>query len=105
MVSGLDDDILLGNLTSAKNIYAIFRQRVDQRVSKINELLTQRYNFSSNRTVTANRAKEPWPANESAADSIWRDWIERELLEEKLSKLTDRTRTRSGRSPLSRTAE
>src|SRR5580704_15444787 len=24
---GLDDDILLGNLTSAKNIYAIFRQR------------------------------------------------------------------------------
>ncbi len=39
---GLDDDILLGNLTSAKNIYAIFRQRVDQRVAKINELLTQR---------------------------------------------------------------
>ena len=31
---GLDDDILLGNLTSAKNIYALFRQRVDQRVAK-----------------------------------------------------------------------
>src|ERR1700722_12181751 len=84
---GLDDDILLGNLTSAKNIYALFRQKVDQRVSKIDNFLTQRYNFSSNRTVTANRAVEPWPANESAADSIWRDWIKRELLQVKLSNL------------------
>ena len=84
---GLDDDILLGNLTSAKNIYAIFRQRVDQRVAKINELLTQQYNFDSNRTVTANRAREPWPSNESVADSIWRDWITRELLQLKLSTL------------------
>ena len=83
--SGLDDDILLGNLTSAKNIYEIFKQRVDQRVAKINELLTQRYNFSSNRRVTANRAKEPWPANASEADKIWKDWIEKELLDEKLS--------------------
>lgn len=84
---GLDDDILLGNLTSAKNIYALFRQKVDQRVSKIDNFLTQRYNFSSNRTVTANRALEPWPANESAADSIWRDWIKRELLQVKLNTL------------------
>jgi carboxyl-terminal processing protease len=84
---GLDDDILLGNLTSAKKIYALFRQKVDQRVSKIDNFLTQRYNFSSNRTVTANRALEPWPANESAADSIWRDWIKRNLLQVKLSTL------------------
>jgi carboxyl-terminal processing protease len=84
---GLDDDILLGNLTSAKNIYALFRQKVDQRVSKMDSLLTQRFNFSCNRTVTANRAQEPWPANESAADSIWRDWIKRDLLQVKLSTL------------------
>jgi carboxyl-terminal processing protease len=83
--SGLDDDILLGNLTPAKNIYEIFRLRVDQRIAKINELLTQSYNFGSNRTVTANRAKEPWPANTSVADGIWKDWIQKELLEEKLS--------------------
>src|SRR5271165_268176 len=31
--SGLGDDILLGNLTSAKHIYEIFKQRVDQRVA------------------------------------------------------------------------
>lgn len=83
--SGLDDDILLGNLTPAKNIYEIFKQRVDQRIANINELLVQHYSFSSNRIVTANRAKEPWPANVSEADRIWRAWIEKELLEEKLS--------------------
>jgi carboxyl-terminal processing protease len=82
--SGLDDDILLGNLTPAKNIYEIFRLRVDQRVAKIDELLIQRYNFCSNRTVIANRAKEPWPANASVADKIWKDWIQKELLEAKL---------------------
>jgi carboxyl-terminal processing protease len=85
---GLNDDILLGNLTSPKNIYAIFRQRVDQRVAKINDLLTQHYNFSSNRMVTANRAQEPWPANESVADSLWSDWIKRELLQVKLNALS-----------------
>jgi len=84
--SGLGDDILLGNLTSAKAIYAMFKQRVDQRVPKINELLKRQYNFSSNRNVTVNRKKEPWLANLSEADRIWRDWIEEELLEEKLSK-------------------
>jgi carboxyl-terminal processing protease len=82
---GLADNILLGNLTSAENIYEIFKQIVDQRVAKINELLTQRYNFCSSRTVAANRTKEPWPANLSEADRIWRDWIESELLEGKLS--------------------
>jgi carboxyl-terminal processing protease len=84
--SGLGDDILLGNLTSAKAIFAIFKRRVDERVSKINELLSQHYNFSSNRTVTVNRKKEPWPAGPSEEDRIWRDWIEKKLLEEKLSK-------------------
>jgi carboxyl-terminal processing protease len=66
--SGLDDDILLGNLTPAKNIYEIFKQRVDQRIANINELLAQHYSFSSNRIVTVNLAKEPWQANVSEAD-------------------------------------
>jgi carboxyl-terminal processing protease len=37
--SGLGDDILLGNLTSVRKIFEVFKRRVDQRVPKINELL------------------------------------------------------------------
>jgi carboxyl-terminal processing protease len=83
--SGLNDDILLGNFTPAKNIFAIFRHRVDERVARIDGLLKERYGFSSDRTIISNRAKEPWPTSASEADGIWRDWIENELLTAKLT--------------------
>jgi carboxyl-terminal processing protease len=83
--SSLDDDILLGSLTPAKNIFAIFRQKVDTRVAKIEELLKESYGFNSDRTVVTDRANEQWPANASEADGLWRDRIENELLEAKLN--------------------
>jgi carboxyl-terminal processing protease len=52
----LNDDILLGNLTPAKNIFAIFRQRVDERVAKVDDLLKEHYEFNSDRTIISNRA-------------------------------------------------
>jgi carboxyl-terminal processing protease len=82
----LGDDILLGHLQSAKEIYGIFRQRVDDRVGKIHGLLKKEYTFKSNRTVALDRRKEPWPANMAEADALWRDRIEGELLQEKLNK-------------------
>jgi carboxyl-terminal processing protease len=82
--SSLDDDILLGNLTPAKSIFAIFRARVDERVARIGGLLKERHEFNSDRTVVVDRAKEQWPANSAEADAIWRDWIENELLAAKL---------------------
>ena len=83
--SSLDDDILLGNLTPAKNIFAIFRQRVDSRVAKIEQLSKESYAFNSDRTIVTNRANEQWPANASEADGLWRDRIENELLEAKVN--------------------
>src|SRR6202011_1835479 len=82
----LGDDILLGHLQSAKEIYGIFRQRVDDRVNKIHALLKKDYTFKSNRTVALDRRKEPWPANVADADALWRDRIEGELLQGKLKK-------------------
>jgi len=82
--SSLDDDILLGNLTPAINIFAIFRRRVDERVAQIGELLHQRYEFNSDRTIIVNRARERWPANALEADGVWQDRIENELLTAKL---------------------
>jgi carboxyl-terminal processing protease len=82
--SSLDDDILLGNLTPAINIFAIFRRRVDERVAQVGELLNKRYEFNSDRTIISNRASEQWPANALEADGVWRDRIENELLTAKL---------------------
>jgi carboxyl-terminal processing protease len=83
--SSLGDDILLGNWTPAKSIFAIFRQRADERVAKISELLKARYNFDSDRTFILDRGEGRWPLNASEADGVWKDRIENELLAAKLS--------------------
>jgi len=78
--SGLSDNILLGNLNPVKGIFALFKQRVDERLAKIGELLKEPYEFNEDRTIILNRAKESWPADSSEADRIWKDWIENERL-------------------------
>src|ERR1700758_5415775 len=82
----LGDSILLGDLQPAKEIYSLFRVRIEDRIAKIRQLLKKDYSFKSSRTVALDRRKEPWPANVAEADSLWRDRIEGELLQEKPNK-------------------
>src|ERR1700752_2654101 len=78
-------DVLLGNLTPAYDIYALYTKRVDDRVAKIKELLKQPIDFKSNATVELSRQKAPWPKNQAEADQLWRGRIMNELLQEHLS--------------------
>src|ERR1700751_5938 len=82
----LGDSILLGDLQPAKDIHLVFKARVEDRVGKIHQLLKKDFSFKTSRTVALDRRKEPWPANEAEADSLWRDRIEGELLQERLNK-------------------
>jgi carboxyl-terminal processing protease len=83
--TALDDDVLLGNLRPAYDIYALYEKRVDERVAKIKELLKQPMDFKTNATIEINRQKAPWPKDEAEADQLWKGRIENELLQEKLS--------------------
>jgi carboxyl-terminal processing protease len=83
----LDQDLTVGNVQPAKEIYNLFKTRLTDRINKIKELLKQDYTFRTTRTVAFDRHKEPWPTNMADADSLWRDRIEGELLQEKLNKL------------------
>jgi carboxyl-terminal processing protease len=83
----LDQDLIVGNLEPAREIYALFKTRVADRVNKIRDLVKQDYSFKSTKAVALDRHKEPWPANAAEADSLWRDRIEGELLQEKLNKV------------------
>lgn len=76
----LQDDILLGTLLPAYDIYDRFLERAESRIAKIDGLLDQDFTFDSDRTAQINRDKQPWPANEADADRIWADRIEAELL-------------------------
>lgn len=81
----LDDAIFRGDLTPAHEIFARFKQRVEDRVASNRKLAKKSYDFSSNRSVQLNRQKAPWPKDAAEADKLWRDRVEGELLQENLS--------------------
>ena len=83
--SSLDDDVLLGNLRPAYEIYDLYLKRVDERVAKIKELLKQPMDFKNEATIELSRQKAPWPKDQGEADELWHGRIASELLQEKLS--------------------
>jgi len=82
----LNNDVLLGNPDPAFTIFNIYKKHVEDRVAKIKELLTKKYDFTSDRTVEVNRQKSAWPKDDADADNLWADRIEGELLQETLNK-------------------
>src|SRR4051794_3633759 len=83
--TSLDDDILLGNLKPAYEIYGLYTKRVDERVAKVKEMLKEPTDFKGNASIELSRQKAPWPKDEADADNIWRGRIANELLQEHLS--------------------
>jgi carboxyl-terminal processing protease len=83
--TSIDDDVLLGNLKPAYEIYALYTKRVDARLAKIKELLKTPMDFKTDGSIELTRQKAPWPKDETAADELWKGRIESELLQEKLS--------------------
>ena len=83
----LGNSVLRGDLAPAREIFARFRQRVEERVAKNKKLAQKKYSFESNRAVEINRQEAPWPKNSEEADRIWQNRIEAELLKEHLAEL------------------
>src|SRR6184192_3348795 len=83
--TALDDDVLLGNLKPAYEIYDLYTKRVDDRVAKVKELVGQEIDFKNDQTIEMSRQKSPWPKDDAEADAIWHGRIASELLQEKLS--------------------
>ena len=65
--TALADDVLLGNLKPAYEIYDLYQKRVDERVGKIKELLKQPMDFKTDAIVELRREKAPWPKDERSA--------------------------------------
>ncbi len=84
--TSIDDDVLLGNLKPAYDIYELYEKRVDDRVAKIKEQLKNPpTEFKSDSTIDLSRQKSPWPKDDADADAIWQARVANELLQEKLS--------------------
>ncbi|MBA2622596.1 MAG: carboxy terminal-processing peptidase [Chthoniobacterales bacterium] len=83
--SSIDDDVLLGNLKPAYEIYELYQKRVDDRVAKVKELLKGPIDVKPDTTIELSRQKAAWPKDGAEADEMWRGRIANELLQEKLS--------------------
>ena len=82
----LDDDVLLGNVDPAFEIYDLYKKRVTDRVAWIKKVLDEKFDFKSDRTVALDRKDLPRPKTIAEADELWHNRIENELLTEKLNK-------------------
>ena len=88
----LNDDILLGNVNPAIEIWDLYIKRVEDRIAKVKPLIHQKFTFDENKTIEVDRRKAAWPKDEAEAEQLWHDRIEGELLQEKLNRdATDAT--------------
>ena len=85
----LDDAILMRNISPAIEIYDIYKQRVEQRIEFVrNTLAKEQFTFDSKRSIELKRDKAPYPKNLQEQDQLWRNLIEENLLQEKLSDIS-----------------
>ncbi|WP_414664342.1 carboxy terminal-processing peptidase [Horticoccus sp. 23ND18S-11] len=78
----------LGNINAAYEIFYVYQTRVEERIAWIFENLKKDFDFTTNETYRADRAKAEWPADAKASDELWQKRLKFELLAEILNKKT-----------------
>jgi carboxyl-terminal processing protease len=75
-----------GDTTPARNIFARYLQRLEQRVTAEAEMLrTMKFDFTAKETYSLDREHAPWPVDAAAAQALWRQQLRAEYLQEKLN--------------------
>ena len=77
--------LLQGNSMEAANeIYAVFRERTEQRVKQAEEMLEGEFDFTGDESVMLSRKDAKWPKNEAEAKATWAKQIKEAVLAETL---------------------
>ncbi len=79
-VTNLDELVKRGDLTFALDVYAIFKDRVSNRVAFADSLLDQPIDVSVEETYEWKRKGAPWPADEAEWDDLWRKRVKHQYL-------------------------
>jgi carboxyl-terminal processing protease len=84
--TGLDDAIKSGKLDPAYAMFALYKQRVDERSSYARNLLKQDiFDFSGNDRWYYDREDAPWAANGAELDKLWKQSVRNDWLRLKLA--------------------
>ncbi len=80
----LDDMLLKGDVSFAYKVYARFLERIRQRLTLIEELVKENYDYTVKEYLDADFAKIDYPGNDQELRDRWRKRIKFDLLRERL---------------------
>ena len=80
----LDDAIKTGQVDPAWAIFALYRQRVDERISYARKLLKGDFDFSKDERYSYDRKDAPW-ADSAAIEALWRQSVKNDWLRLRLA--------------------
>lgn len=78
-----------GQLEPAYRMFRLYRQRVDERMTRALEFLGQNFDFSSQEEYRFDRAEAPWPKDTAALDALWHQRTKNDYLTLKVAGKTD----------------
>ena len=82
----LNNDLIVGDVKPAVEIYQLYSNRVEQACGTIKELVTEDYRFDEHDALIIDRHESPWPATAAEQRALLRQRVKYELLEERLNK-------------------
>ncbi len=81
----IDDGVRKGNIQAAFEIFAVYEQRVRDRVEMAKKLaVPNTFTYDSDRTIEISRKDSEWAKAGEEHDQLWHNLIEGDLLREKL---------------------
>jgi carboxyl-terminal processing protease len=92
-----DDDYKKGKLNNSFLIFNRFNERMINRLETVVKTLEDpktTFDFDVEESITIDREKAPWPADQAAADKLWQQYLKSNLLNSMLSgKKLDESKT------------
>lgn len=83
--AGIADAIRGGELDPAFEIFAVYRQRVEQRIAYARQLLKQEPDFSRDENFAYDRKDVAWAASDAELNELWRKSVKNDWLRLKLA--------------------
>jgi carboxyl-terminal processing protease len=81
----IDDAIKSGDVAPAWAIFAVYRQRVNERMTQARALLKGEFDFSKDEQYQYDREDAPWAASNGELDTLWRQSVKNDWLRLKLA--------------------
>lgn len=78
--TNLDDQVAAGDTSFAQVVFAIFKDRVTNRVAYVNQLLDKGIDTDTAETYRWKRETAPWPAGQAEWDDLWRKKVKNDYV-------------------------